>query len=95
METFIQIFFIVFELALIVIGILLCREWRKIYREWKDIKKQYCLAHKEIKPGHTHEPTRAEIKPQLRAKQIELAGWLVVIFCDLYACVDRLIWILN
>ena len=91
----IKTFFIAYEIVLIVVGILLCMEWRKVYREWKVIKKQYCMAHKEIKPGHTYEPTRAEIKPQLRKKQIELAGWLAVIFCVLYACIDRLISILN
>ena len=91
----VKMFFIAYELALIAVGILLCREWRKIYREYKAVKKRYCLAHKEIKPGHTYEPTRAELKPQLRKKQIELIGWLVVIFCDLCACFDGFLRIMR
>lgn len=91
----IKIFFIAYEIALIAVGILLCREWREIFREYNAVKKRYCLAPRYIRKGHTNEPTKAEIKPQLRAAQIELLGWAIIIFTDLCACIDRLMWILK
>lgn len=86
---------IVYEIALIAIGIWFCNRMRIAYREYKTVKKRYCLAPRYIRKGHTYEPTKAEIKPQLRAKQIELVGWALIIFADFCACIDRLIWILK
>lgn len=91
----IKAFFIAYEIALIAVGILLCGQLQGAFREWKIVKKRYCLAPRYIRKGHTCEPTKAEIKPQLRALQIELLGWSLIIFADLCACIDRLMWILK
>lgn len=95
MKTFSQIFFIVYELMMIAIGIWFCNRMQGAYRQYKTVKKRYCLAPRYIRKGHTNEATKAEIKPQLREKQIELVGWALIIFADLCACIDRLIWILK
>lgn len=88
-------FFILYELALIGVGIWLCGQLRAAFRKWTVVKKRYCLAPEYIRKGHTYEPTRQEIKPQLRAVQIELIGWSLIIFADFCACIDRLVWILK
>lgn len=91
----IKAFFILYELALIAVGIWLCGQLRGALRKWQVIKKRYCLAPEYIRKGHTVEPTRQEIKPQLRAVQIELIGWSLIIFADIYACIGCFVWILK
>ncbi len=88
-------FFILYELALIGVGIWLCGQLRAAFRKWTVVKKRYCLAPEYIRNGHTNEPTKDEIKPQLRAVNIEMLGWSLIIFADLCVCLDRLVWILK
>lgn len=91
----IKAFFILYELALIGVGIWLYGQLRGAFRKWQVVKKLYCLAPEYIRKGHTNEPTKDELLPQLRAVQIELIGWSLIIFADIYACIDRLVWILK
>lgn len=91
----IKVIFIVYEIALIAVGIWLCYQMKMAHREYKAVKKRYCLAPKKIKEGHTYEPTKDEIKPELRAVQLEMLAWALIIFADLCACIDRLVWIIK
>lgn len=91
----IKTFFILYELALILFGVWLCGQLREAFRKWTVVKKRYCLAPEYIRKGHTVEPTRQEIKPQLRAIQIELISWSLIIFTDIYACIGCFVWILK
>lgn len=83
----IKVFLAVYELMLISAAVYFCSQLQQIYTEYKVTKKMYCLAPRRIRPGHTVEPTRDEIKPLLKAKQIELTAWTVIIFCSLIACI--------
>lgn len=91
----IKAFFILYEIALIWVGMWLCGQLREAFRKWQVVKKRYCLAPEYIRKGHTNEPTRQEIKPQLRAIQIELIGWSLIIFSDICACIECFVWILK
>lgn len=91
----IKAFFKVYELALIGVGIWLFGQLKEAFRKWQVVKKLYCLAPEYIRKGHTNEPTRQEVKPQLRAVQIELFGWSLIIFADICACINCFVWILK
>lgn len=70
----IKVIFIVYEIALIAVEIWLCYQMKMAHREYKAVKKRYCLAPKKIKEGHTYEPTKDESGSPFTAAYLQSKG---------------------
>lgn len=88
-----KIFFGVFAAGLLVCAVLLIRETGKILREYRAIRREWCMSPEEVKDGHSGR-TRGEVRYELGVKRLELISWVifsgasVFAFCD---CLTRVI----
>ena len=92
MSIFKGMFWVVYELLLMmVLSILICR-LRAVWRVLQRIEKDYALAPKAISAGHTVQKTRAEIRPALMKCRTEFFSWLAIAAVTGYAVLDCLIF---
>lgn len=83
-----QLIWIIFEILLVFSETLFVCRVLAVYKQYKAVKKRYCLAPDTVKAGHAIKPTRADYAPLLTAKRIELISWSCIALAGLYACSD-------
>lgn len=86
--VFKMLFWIAYEILLIMSFWLLVLRVRAVWRALQGLEKRYALAPETIPAGHTVRKTRAEIRPALRRCRTEFFSWTAVAAVTGYAVVD-------
>lgn len=90
--VFKMLFWITYEILLIMSFWLLVLRVRAVWRALQGLEKRYALAPETIPAGHTVRKTRAEIRPALRRCRTEFFSWLAVAAVTGYAVLDCLLF---
>lgn len=83
-----MLFWITYEILLILSFWLLVLRVRAVRRVLQDLEKRYALAPETIPAGHTVRKTRAEIRPALRRCRTDFFSWTAVAAVTGYAVID-------
>lgn len=86
--VFKMLFWITYEILLIMSFWLLVLRVRAVWRALQGLEKRYALAPETIPAGHTVRKTRAEIRPALRRCRTEFFSWTAVAAVTGYAVID-------